>query len=146
MYKRDAKYEITLTLNLINSIIINIQFNYIERLFFYYLRYPHDIRMKYCGYGWGCQNSCRYPRIRMRSSDTPLPKTTKNITAIDQKIAKKYRKYYSKSVKVPKRTEKYRKEQKSIEKNRKVSKRTEKYRKEQKSTEKNRKVSKTTGM
>ena len=47
-----------------------------KRLFFYYLRYPHDIRMKYCGCGWGCgcQNSCGYPRmrIRMRSSDTPL--------------------------------------------------------------------------
>ena len=32
--------------------------------------------MKYCGcgYGCGCQNSCGYPRmrIRMRSSDTPL--------------------------------------------------------------------------
>ena len=32
--------------------------------------------MKYCGCGWGCgcQNSCGYPRmrIRMRSSDTPL--------------------------------------------------------------------------
>ena len=26
--------------------------------------------MKYCGFG--CQNSCGYPRIRMRSSDTPL--------------------------------------------------------------------------
>ena len=37
-----------------------------KRLFFYYLRYPHDIRMKYCG----CQNSCGYPR--MRGSDTPL--------------------------------------------------------------------------
>ena len=40
------------------------------------MRYPHDIRMKYCGcgYGCGCQNSCGYPRmrIRMRSSDTPL--------------------------------------------------------------------------
>ena len=47
-----------------------------KRLFFYYLRYPHDIRMKYCGCGWGCgcPNSCGYPRmrIRMRSSDTPL--------------------------------------------------------------------------
>ena len=43
-----------------------------KRLFFYYLRYPHDIRMKYCGCGsgCGCQNSCGYPRIR--SSDTPL--------------------------------------------------------------------------
>ena len=65
-----------LTRNLITSIIINILFNYIKRLFFYYLRYPHDIRMKYCGcgYGCGCQNSCGYPRmrIRMRSSDTPL--------------------------------------------------------------------------
>ena len=58
------------------SIIINILFNYIKRLFFYYLRYPHDIRMKYCGFGCGrgCQNSCGYlrMRIRMRSSDTPL--------------------------------------------------------------------------
>ena len=52
------------------SIIMNIQFNYIKRLFFYYLRYPHDIRMKYCGFG--CQNSCGYPRVRIRSSDTPL--------------------------------------------------------------------------
>ena len=54
------------------SIIINIYFNYIKRLLFYYLRYPHDIRMKYCGFG--CQDSCGYPRIRirMRSSDTPL--------------------------------------------------------------------------
>ena len=45
-----------------------------KRLFFYYLRYPHDIRMKYYGFGCGCQNSCGYPRmrIRMRSSDTPL--------------------------------------------------------------------------
>ena len=45
-----------------------------KRLFFYYLRYPHDIRMKYCGCGWGCgcQNSCGYPRMRIRSSDTPL--------------------------------------------------------------------------
>ena len=34
------------------------------------MRYPHDIRIKYCGFG--CQNSCGYPRIRMRSSDTPL--------------------------------------------------------------------------
>ena len=34
----------------------------------------HYIRMKYCGFG--CQNSCGYPRrIRMRSSDTPLPFT-----------------------------------------------------------------------
>ena len=51
-----------------------------KRLFFYYLRYPHDIRMKYCGCGWGCgcQNSCGYPRmrIRMRSSDTPLVSIT----------------------------------------------------------------------
>ena len=43
------------------------------------MRYPHDIRMKYCGcgYGCGCQNSCGYPRmrIRMRSSDTPLTLT-----------------------------------------------------------------------
>ena len=35
--------------------------------------------MKYCGcgYGCGCQNSCGYPRmrIRMRSSDTPLVTT-----------------------------------------------------------------------
>ena len=54
------------------SIIINIWFNYMKRLFFYYSRYPHDIRMKYCGWGCGCQNSCGYPRIRMRSSDTPL--------------------------------------------------------------------------
>ena len=45
MYKRDAKYEITFTWNLISSIIINIYFNYIKRLFFYYLRYPHDIRI-----------------------------------------------------------------------------------------------------
>ena len=30
--------------------------------------------MKYCGcgYGCGCQNSCGYPRMRIRSSDTPL--------------------------------------------------------------------------
>ena len=26
--------------------------------------------MKYCGFG--CQNSCGYPRMRIRSSDTPL--------------------------------------------------------------------------
>ena len=32
--------------------------------------------MKYCGCGYGCQNSCGYPRIRMRSSDTPLIKTS----------------------------------------------------------------------
>ena len=36
--------------------------------------------MKYCecGYGCGCQNSCGYPRmrIRMRSSDTPLVNIT----------------------------------------------------------------------
>ena len=56
------------------SIIINILFNYIKRLFFYYLRYLHDIRMKFCGFGCWCQNSCGYPR-RMRSSDTPLIKT-----------------------------------------------------------------------
>ena len=41
-----------------------------------FMRYPHDIRMKYCGFGcgYGCQNSCGYlrMRIRMRSSDTPL--------------------------------------------------------------------------
>ena len=74
MYKRDAKYEITLTRNLITSsyyykYIFNLT---IKKIFFYYLRYPHDIRMKYCG--CGCQNSCGYPRmrIRMRSSDTPL--------------------------------------------------------------------------
>ena len=60
------------------SIIINIQFNCIKSLFFYYLRYPHDIRMKYCGFGcgYGCQNSCGYPRIRMLSSDIPLLDTS----------------------------------------------------------------------
>ena len=94
MHKRDAKYEITLTWNLITSIIINIDFNYIKRLFFYYLRYPHDIRMKYCGcgYGCGCQNSCGYPpmRIRMRSSDTPLINILQNdIQELKSEILKK---------------------------------------------------------
>ena len=45
------------------SIIINIWFNYIKRLFFYYLRYLHDIRMQFCGFGCGCQNPCGYSRI-----------------------------------------------------------------------------------
>ena len=41
------------------------------------MRYPHDIRMKYCGFGCGCQNSCGY--LRMRSSDTLLISTSVQI-------------------------------------------------------------------
>ena len=76
------------------SIIINIWFNYMKRLFFYYSRYPHDIRMKYCGCGWGCgcQNSCGYPRmrIRMRSSDTPLIFMSKYFKKNNEKSARSH--------------------------------------------------------
>ena len=68
MYKRDAKFEIRLTRNLITKTKYYLNLTISKKYSFIIC----DIRMKYCGFG--CQNSCGYPRmrIRMRSSDTPL--------------------------------------------------------------------------
>ena len=82
MYKRDAKYEITLTLNLITK--PKYYYKYLINLTISedYSFIICDIRMKHCGFGCGrgCQNSCGYPRmrIRTRSSDTPLLLILKN--------------------------------------------------------------------